>query len=235
MEPALELVEVASAAEHLPVLSDHLETHPQVAGNQVGPEVGGADLNARNLVQGRREGGGEAVRGEVRPGETTPGGVAERNDSPADRARQGPQQRHRLLFPAAGHEPFESLGLEGSEDRGRDPGRDPVVRVLRREAVGERDGNPPTPRSHPGAPPRPAAWLRAGPDRRARSRGAPNRATHRASAGSGVRSRLPREPGPRRSGRGPRRRRGGPAAEPVARSPASSRASPGCAARTRPP
>ena len=235
MEPALELVEVASAAEHLPVLSDHLETHPQVAGNQVGPEVGGADLNARNLVQGRREGGGEAVRGEVRPGETTPGGVAERNDSPADRARQGPQQRHRLLFPAAGHEPFESLGLEGSEDRGRDPGRDPVVRVLRREAVGERDGNPrhldlvrELPRGRqPGSGPdqiaeREAEALRIGQ----RIVPAPEAAFALDFLGN---------PGLEEAGAGLVADEEVLPPSPSLDSPASSRASPGCAARTRPP
>ena len=116
LEPALELVEVAAAPEHLPARPDDLETHVEVGGQELETKLGGVHLDPRDLAERGRERIDDPGRREARPREAAPGGVAERNDPPADRAGQRPQERDRLLLAAPGHEPFERRGLKGAED-----------------------------------------------------------------------------------------------------------------------
>ena len=173
-EPALELVEVAAAPEHLPVRPDDLEAHVKPGGQQIGPELGGFHLDSRHLPQRRREGGGKAGRGQVRPREAAPGGVAERKRS-AGGPGAGRVRRSATAFSSrmAGHEPLEALALEGAEHGGRDPGGDPVVRLFRRESGRRSEPGPPRPRSRPESPRPPAAAPRAG--------AGPSSAKHRSS------------------------------------------------------
>ena len=117
---------------------------------QRGPEVRRIHLNPGDLAERGREGvldptpvpTPDPILGKVQPRQAAPGGVAERSDPPAKRTRQGPEERHRLLLAMAGYEPLEALGLDRTEDRRRNPGRDPVVRLARRETVGELHRNP---------------------------------------------------------------------------------------------
>ena len=73
-----------------PLASDDLEAHVEVrrAGDRGGTRRR-FHLDPRDLAERGREGIDDPGRGEARPREVAPGGVAEWNDPPADRAGQG--------------------------------------------------------------------------------------------------------------------------------------------------